>query len=120
MCERSRERHRKSESELRRPMVNPRFEIEESADPAELDAVRSQQERHRRNREWLETHWEELLPRARGHFLAVAGRQAFVAESPEKAWEWIEATHPDDDGAFVQYVRATSGPRIYDCRRDLV
>jgi hypothetical protein len=101
-------------------VIKPRFKIEESGDATEVADVRSQHEHQRRNREWLQDHWEELVARARGRFLAVANQQAFIAETPEEAWEWVERTHPGDGGAFVQHVRATSGPRIYDCRRGLV
>jgi hypothetical protein len=54
-----------------------------------------------------------LLPRAYGKFLAVAGQEAFLADTPEEAWALARAAHPDDDGAFSRYVRPPGGPRIY-------
>ena len=94
-------------------MNQPLFVIEEVTDPAAIARVRAQHEHGQRNSKWLESHWADVLPQARGKFLAVAGQEAFVADSPEQAWAWAESTHPDDDGAFVQYVRPEKGPRIY-------
>jgi hypothetical protein len=94
------------------------FTIEEVTEPAELARARAQHERTERNLEWLQAHWADLLPQARGKFLVVAGQQAFVADTPEEAWNRAEAAHPEDDGAFIRYVRPHKGPRIYaDCRQ---
>lgn len=98
-------------------MTRPQFTIEEVTDPAEIARHRAHAERVRRNGNWLQAHWDEVLPQARGKFLAVAGEEAFVADSPDEAWAIAEATHPDDDGVLVQYVRPTPGPRIYAHRR---
>jgi hypothetical protein len=94
-------------------MLGDRLILEEVNDPAEAARCRAQLARGRRNLEWLEGHWADLLPQARGKHLAVAGQQAFIANSPEEAWAWVRANHPEDDGAFVQYVIAEKGPRIY-------
>src|SRR5439155_7556044 len=94
-------------------MDEPRFVIEEVTDPAEIARAREQDERSRRNLEWLQSHWADVLPQARGKHLAVAGQEAFIAETPEEAWAWAKAAHPDDDGAMVEYVRPEKGPRIY-------
>jgi hypothetical protein len=56
------------------------------------------------------------VPRVAGGLnprLAVAGQEPFIADTPEEAWAWVDATHPEDDGAMVQYVRPEKGPRIY-------
>lgn len=94
-------------------MDQPRFTIEEVSDPAGDALFREWHERFRRNSEWLQSHWPELLPRARGRFLAVAGQEAFVADTPEEAWALAKAAHPDDIGVIGQYVRRERGPRIY-------
>jgi hypothetical protein len=94
----------------------PRFIIEEVNDPAEAERARARHERLRRNSRWLESHWPEVLPGARGRFLAVAGQEAFVADTPEEAWAMARAAHAEDDGAFGQYVRPERGPRIYSPR----
>ncbi len=93
--------------------------LEEITDPAELARAQAQDERHRCNQEWLEAHWSNLLPTARGRFVAVARQEAFIAPSAAEAWAWVESTHPDDDGAIVRYVRSNPGPRIYAGRRTL-
>jgi hypothetical protein len=97
-------------------MAQPQFIIEEVTDPDEIARARAQDERHRRNNEWLETHWADVLPQARGKFLAVAGQEPFIAETAKAAWAWVDATHPEDDGATVRYVRPDTGPRIYGNR----
>jgi hypothetical protein len=93
--------------------VSPKFLIEEVTDPDEIARHKAQRERARRNRDWLQAHWPDLLPQARGKFIAVAGQEAFIADSPEEAWQMAKAAHPDDDGAIDQYVRPELGPRIY-------
>jgi len=87
--------------------------IEEISDPAEITRCRAQHERAQRNTQWLEAHWADLLPQARGKFLAVAGQEGFLADTAGAAWGWVGARHPDDDGAIVRYVRPQPGPRIY-------
>ena len=94
-------------------MSEPRFIIEEVTDPAEIARARVQRERARRNSDWLQAHWPDLLPQARGRFLAVAGQQAFIADRLEEARALARAAHPDDDGLIAQYVRPQRGPRIY-------
>lgn len=94
-------------------MNEPSFSIEEVTDPNEITRAQVQDERHRQNDEWLEAHWANVLPQARGKFLAVAGQEAFIAETPTEAWAWVDAVHPEDDGATVRYVRPEKGPRIY-------
>src|SRR5215510_12921683 len=86
-------------------MNEPVFIIEEVTDPNEIAHARAQDERHRRNNEWLQAHWADVLPQARGKFLAVAGQEPFIADTPAAAWTWIDAAHQEDDGAIVQYIR---------------
>jgi|GEM_PF-707857 len=94
--------------------------IEEVSDAAEIARCQAQHERAQRNTEWLQAHWADLLPQARGKFLAVAGQEAFLADSAGAAWAWVEARHPEDDGAIVCYVRPQRGPRIYESRGQMV
>jgi len=82
-------------------------------DPAEITRTHAQHERANRNDEWLQMHWGDVLPQARGKFLAVAGQEAFIADTFEEAWAKARAAHPDDDGALCQYVFPSRGPRIY-------
>jgi len=98
-------------------MHRPQFTIEEVNDPAEIARSHARNERARRNSDWLQSHWTELLPRARGKFLAVAGQEAFLADSSDEAWALATAAHPEDHGVIEQYVRPERGPRLYaSCR----
>ena len=97
-------------------MREPVFQIEEVNDPVEVARCKAQDERARRNSDWLQAHWADLLPQARGKFVAVAGQEAFIADTPEEAWAMARKAHPEDDGALSQYVFPGKGPRIYACR----
>lgn len=94
-------------------MGESRITVEFLSNAEELTPYTEQLQRARLNRDWLEAHWSEILPSVRGKFLAVAGQQAFVADTPEEAWNMAEAAFPNDDGAFVQFVRSLEGPRFY-------
>jgi len=100
-------------------MNGSRINIEEVTAPEVIKAARMRAEQGCRNAEWLERHWADLLPRARGKFIAVAGGEGMVAETVEAAWNWIDENHCNDGGAFVQYVPSVQGPRIYANRRHL-
>lgn len=91
----------------------PKFVIEEVDDPDKVARYKAQDARARLNRDWLQANWPNLLPAARGRFIAVAGQEAFIADSAEEAWAMAKAAHPDDDGVIDQYVRPEPGPRIY-------
>jgi hypothetical protein len=99
------------------PMNQPKLVLEEVNDPAEVARCRAQDERARRNSDWLQAHWSDLLPQARGKFVAVAGEEAFIADTPEEGWRWAATAHPEDNGGFVHYVPTGEGPRIYANRR---
>src|SRR5262245_951696 len=89
------------------------FTIEVVTDPAVTARSRAGFERARKNGAWLQTHWSDLLSQARGKFVAVAGQEAFIAETAKDAWAWAARAHPEDDGALVQYVPVEQVPRIY-------
>ena len=46
------------------------FIVEEVTDSVEIARFRAQDERFRRNSDWLESHWAHVLPQARGKFLS--------------------------------------------------
>ena len=94
-------------------MSRPPFTIEEVTDPGEIARFRAQDKRARRNSEWLQAHWAEIVPKARGKFLAVAGQRAFVADPPEETWALATAAYPEDDGVVEHYLRPERGPRLY-------
>jgi len=94
-------------------MFDANITIEEVTDPVEIARSKAQHEQAQRNSVWLQGHWADVLPQARGKFLVVAGQEAFIAETPAAAWALATAAHPEDRGALGQYVRPELGPRIY-------
>jgi hypothetical protein len=94
-------------------MIESRLIFEEVTDDGEIARLQAQRQKALANRAWLEAHWETLLPEARGKFIAVADQEAFVADTPDRAWEWVDSAHPEDDGALVQYIQPLEGPRFY-------
>ena len=94
-------------------MVKSGLTIENISDSDVISRARIQDERHRRNSSWLQRHWSDMLPQARGKFVAVAGEEAYIAASPAEAWDWVKREHPEDNGAIVRYVRTELGPRLY-------
>jgi hypothetical protein len=99
-------------------MEKLQFTIEEvNDDPVESARIQAAHDQLVRNSHWLQDHGAELLPQALGKFVAVAGQEAFVAQTPEEAWAWARKKHPEDRGAFVEYVRPEKGPRMYGNRR---
>jgi hypothetical protein len=90
--------------------------IEEVHDPVEVERYRAHRERAQKNWDWLKAHQHELLPEGFGKFLAVAEQEPFLADTPEEAWAWIQRAHPEDTGAFVEYLMPPKGPRIYSPR----
>ena len=91
--------------------------LEEVNDPATLDRGREQNKRAKRNSAWLQANWTVLRPQARGRFVAVAGQEAFIADTAGEAWSMALTAHPEDDGAISQYVFPEGGVRIYAHRR---
>ena len=94
-------------------MEEPKVTLEFNDDPAHYEKARAQHDRAVRNGEWLERHWGDLLPGVRGRFVAVAGQEAFVADTGAEARRMAAEAHPEDDGVIVQYVRKDAYPRIY-------
>ena len=85
-------------------------------DPAVIEQINQSSEQFHKNDDWLQAHWNDLLPGAYGKHLAVAGQEAFVSESLDDVLAWAKAAHPDDMGFIVQYVMPPTGPRIYALR----
>jgi hypothetical protein len=81
--------------------------------PADPSKILARMERSRRNSQWLQAHWADLLPKAEGKHLVVAGEEAFIADSPEEAWAMAKRAHPEDDSATIQYVSPDRGAKIY-------
>jgi hypothetical protein len=98
-------------------MTETTLTFEVVSDPAAKDRAARQMDQFRQYLAWLQEHWSEILPQVRGKYLAVAGREAFISADPLDAWSRARAAHPEDLGAFSQFVLAGQGPRIYANRR---
>jgi len=94
----------------------PEYRVEFSDGPEDPERRRALFEQMDRNGEWLRRHWAELLPGARGKYLAVAGQEAFIAETSAEAWAWTRAAHPEDEGTLVYHVLRSKGPGLHDPR----
>ena len=67
----------------------------------------------RRNMRWLQEHWGDLLPAARGKYVAVAEQEALIADTMAEAARWAREQHPRDPGPLLEYVPTKEGSRIY-------
>jgi hypothetical protein len=102
---------------IRESTAEAEFKAEEVSDAAEIARCSAQDARAKSNSDWLQANWPALLPQARGQFVAVAGQEAFVANTAGEAWQMARAAHPEDDGAISQFVFPTRGPRIFACHQ---
>lgn len=91
-----------------------RLIMEIESDPDVCAEVTARFDRCQQNVRWLMEHAAEAYSH-RGKYICVAGRQLFVADSPEHAIRAAETAHPDDDGRFTLYVPVDKVPRIYAC-----
>jgi hypothetical protein len=98
---------------IQRGSFPSKLTVEFGPPPADPAPILARMERSRRNSQWLQAHWSDLLPQAIGKYVAVAGQEAFIADSPEEAWAWAAQAHPEDDAASVRYVNPHKGPKIY-------
>lgn len=94
--------------------------IEEVTDPEVNARSRTRSEYFQRNTEWWQAHRHEVLPGGWGKYVAVAGQEAFLADTPAEAWAWVKTKHPDDPGPWVHYLKPVKGPRIYAHHRQVV
>jgi hypothetical protein len=94
-------------------MWNPQITLEETSDLTNGASRAEHRERARKNWDWLQNHWSDLLPQAHGKFVAVANEEAFLADTLDAALNWVRLTHPEDTGHIVEFVLPPTGPRIY-------
>jgi hypothetical protein len=78
--------------------------MEEVTDPVEVARARAQRERFDRNWKWFREHLLELGKTHRGKYVAIAGEQAFVADTLDEAAALARSAHPDDDGRFTYFI----------------
>ncbi|MBY0527370.1 MAG: hypothetical protein K2R98_28500 [Gemmataceae bacterium] len=91
----------------------PKYVIEEVNDPEYVARFKASMAQFKANLDWLQAHWGDLLPQARGKYVAVAGREAFIADTAKEAYDWADTAHPYDEGAWVTHVRRTPGYNAY-------
>ena len=94
-------------------MDEPKFIIEEINDPVANAPFHAQREQFRKNSRWLSAHWADVLPRALGKYVAVAGQEAFIHDDPLEAERLASEAHPEDRGVFCKYVNPQKGRRMY-------
>ena len=73
-------------------------------------------EQGRRNLFWFSENAELLgvYEKYRGRYVAAAGGELFVADTPEEARRLAEEKHPDDT-PHVRYIFSEKRSRIYAC-----
>jgi len=85
----------------------------EVTDPAMLAEINAQEQRFRRNSDWLQAHVPSVYAQHRGKCICVAGGELFVAETAEEVLALARAAHPDDDGLLLRYIPRERMERIY-------
>jgi hypothetical protein len=94
--------------------------MEEVTDPVLIESFRQRRTRFDRNWAWFQQHIADICNQHRGRCLAVAGRELFVADTPQEVLALARAAHPEDDGMFTWYVPRERMPRVYAHRRRVV
>ena len=94
-------------------MSEAKIIIEEIIDPQLAAKLRAQDEKFSRNLSVFQAKAQDLFTHHRGKVIVVAGEELHIAVTPEAAWAWAKATHPDDEGVFVQSIPLEQGWRIY-------
>jgi hypothetical protein len=85
-------------------MEEQKFTIEVVDDPELNTQLRAEGAQFKKNLEWLASHWADVLPQARGKYIAVAGQEPFIADDAIEAEKLAVAKHPEGKGVLVQYV----------------
>jgi hypothetical protein len=95
--------------------MKPGFEmiVDAAMSAEDLADFHHRQAQFRRNLEWYEAHAGEIGERYAGKFICVAGQEVFSGETSQEARAKAYAAHPDDGGAFGEYVRVDKGPLVY-------
>jgi hypothetical protein len=87
--------------------------MSEGADPAMLAEMEAQEQRFRRNSDWLQAHIASVYGQHRGKCICVAGGELFVADTVEEVLSQARAAHPEDDGFLLRYIPRERMERIY-------
>jgi hypothetical protein len=92
------------------PLPKPVFT--EVTDPVHVKEAQEQLAQFRRNVDWCQAHREELVPPNYGKYLAVAGQEAFLADTQDAALALATAAHPEDRGVALWHLIPWRGPRV--------
>ena len=97
--------------------MNQQVTIEEHPTTPQMARFFEQAER---NMTWLSEHAEELeiFKRHRGRYVAAAGGELFVADTPEEVERLAREKHPDEM-PHVRYIFREMRSRIYACQRKM-
>jgi hypothetical protein len=98
-------------------MPESRIVYTETTDPTVAAKARIAHDQAERNTDWLQLHWDEIVPPNLGKYLAVAGGEAFVAGTFDAAYALAHTAHPEDEGILVRHLIPWNGPRIHAHRR---
>jgi hypothetical protein len=91
--------------------------MEEVTDPQEIAEAQAQMEQARRNSARLQAHAHAIFTKYRGKFIAIAGEELFVGDTPEEANALAKAAHPKDKGILSQYIYPQKMARVYGNQR---
>jgi hypothetical protein len=80
--------------------------MEEVTDPQEIAEAQAQMEQA-----------HEIYMRHRGKFIAIAGEELFVGDTPEEAIALAKAARPEDKGLLSQYIYPRKMARVYGNQR---
>ena len=100
-------------------MEETRFTIAINEDPEFNARIHAEGAQFKKNLHWLSAHWADVLPQARGRYIAVAGQEPFFHDDPVEAERLAAVAHPEDKGILVQYVYPSKEARSYGHRRRL-
>lgn len=90
----------------------PEVTMEVVTDPVEIERANAQWKQAEANRAWLWPRLVELAAGNRGRYICVAGREAFIADTPVEARKLAREAHPEDKGVISHYFRPSTLPVI--------
>lgn len=91
--------------------------MEEVTDPQEIAEAQAQMQQAQRNSAWIQAHAHEIYTQHRGKFIAIAGEELFVGNTPEEAYSLAKAAHQEDKGILSQYIYPQKMARVYGNQR---
>ena len=78
---------------------------EEPFSPEELAEFRRSRATFKRNMEWYNTHWAEIVEKYAGQFICVSGGEVFAGADARDVYARAAAKYPEESGAqFGMYL----------------